>query len=185
MAAAKAASLRCVPYSAIVQPASRTSDPRRMNRPENTVVPTIDAMTRNALRPSTVSGTRGTRPRRMSAGGGATNRRFTRKQADITATIAASACWNTFVRPFRKSRYTTVMKNTAKPTGGIRIPRMLPDHSDETSDRMPMTPMTLPQTCAVSATMKKYPTAGCMWRRKAARAVSPVTSVNRPNRSMR
>ena len=90
---------------------------------------------------------------------------------------------------------TTLVKRLARsvalgePAVGERFPAMpaglLPvvvsitvfDHSVLTAATMPITPMTLPDTPAVRATMKKMPRPGWMCLRNACRAVSPVTSV--------
>jgi hypothetical protein len=104
MATDTIASFRCFAMSLIVHPASLTRVVRMMNNPEKTVVPTIDAITRNGPFPwsAGTSGRLGSRPFRMSIGGGIMMKKFRMKHADIMATMTARLRSKNCVLPFQK-----------------------------------------------------------------------------------
>ena len=73
-----------------------------INKPEKTVVPTIDAITKKELLSAPVSGTFGTMPFNISIAGGIKITKFIKKHTDIIATKMAKTFSNTSVLPIRK-----------------------------------------------------------------------------------
>ena len=87
-----------------------------MKRPEKTVVPTIDAITKNGplLGSETVFGSRGSKPLRMSVGGGIIMKKLIKKLSPIIATITARLRSKISVFPFQNIKNTKIEKKAAK-----------------------------------------------------------------------
>jgi len=87
-----------------------------MNNPEYTVVPTKAARAKNGPLSASgfTSGIAGIRPFSISTGGGIRIKKFTKKQADIIATITARLRSKNSVFPFQNMKKTRAEKAAAK-----------------------------------------------------------------------